>query len=141
MKGLSTPVHQWIDAFNAHDVTRIVALYTEEAELSDPGMRHARRGQSEISTWFTQRFQQMPTIHYTPSQFFLQENAAAVCWIAQGQTPQLLKQRWLSKPFQVEGVSIFHLKADLISWQHGYYDHLSIVERVLTPLRWLPLKQ
>jgi hypothetical protein len=28
----------------------------------------------------------------------------------------------------------------LISWQHGYYDHLQVVEKVLPPLRWLPLK-
>jgi uncharacterized protein (TIGR02246 family) len=140
-KVVSTLTQRWIDAFNAHDVTLIIALYGEDAELFDTGMKHARKGRSEITDWFTRRFQQMPTIQYTPTQFFFQEDKAAVCWIAQGHTPPLLRQRWLSRPFQVDGVSIFLIQSGLISWQHGYYDHLQIAERVIPPLRWLPLKQ
>ena len=127
-------------AFNAHDVASIVALYAEEAELFDTGMRRARQGKTAITTWFTQRFQQMPGIQYTPTQRFFNQNEAAICWLAQGQTPAFLKQRWLSHPFQVDGVSVFRVRSGLITWQHGYYDHLQIAEKVVPPLRWLPLK-
>jgi uncharacterized protein (TIGR02246 family) len=137
---LSALVNSWIAAFNAHDVERIVALYAEDAELFDTGMRHARKGRNEIRSWFTQRFRQMPTIQYTPTQRFFNEREAAICWLAQGHTPAVLRQRWLSRPFQVDGVSIFLVRSDLIRWQHGYYDHLKIVEQVLPPLKWLPLK-
>lgn len=134
-------VKRWIAAFNAHDAAEIVALYGEDAELFDPGMQRPRVGQAEISRWFQQRFQQMPTIRYTPTRFFEHAEGAGVCWIAEGQTPPLLRQRWLSKPFQVDGVSIFVVRAEQIVWQHGYYDHLQIAQNVLPFLRWLPLKQ
>jgi uncharacterized protein (TIGR02246 family) len=137
---ISTLTHEWIAAFNAHDVARIVSLYTVDAELFDTGMRQRRKGQSEITAWFTQRFQQMSTIQYTPTSYFFKENEAAIAWLAQGNTPALLRQRWLSRPFQVDGISLFRISAGRIAWQHGYYDHLQIAERVLPPLRWLPLK-
>jgi uncharacterized protein (TIGR02246 family) len=139
-EAISALVNSWIAAFNAHNVERIVTLYAEDAELFDTGMRHARKGRNEITSWFTQRFQQMHTIQYTPTQFFFNGQEAAVCWIARGHTPPLLRQRWLSRPFQVDGVSIFLVRSGLIHWQHGYYDHLGIVEQVLLPLKWLPLK-
>jgi steroid delta-isomerase-like uncharacterized protein len=133
-------VQRWIEAFNAHDAQRIVALYAEDAELYDSGMRRVRRGKAEITRWFTLRFQQMPGIQYLPGNFFLRENEAVISWIAQGKTPALLRQRWLSRPFQVEGVSVFRIQPDVIVWQHGYYDHLHVAESVLPFLRWLPLK-
>jgi ketosteroid isomerase-like protein len=139
---LTTPtlVQRWIAAFNAHDVAGIVSCYAEEAELFDTGMKRPRRGRVEITAWFTSRFQQMPTIHYTPTRFFLQEHEAGVCWLAHGKTPAFFRQRWLSRDFEVEGVSIFLLADDLITWQHGYYDHLRMAEQVLPPLRLLPLR-
>ncbi len=138
---IATLVERWITAFNAHDVAQIVALYTQDAELFDTGMRRVRLGNMEIQRWFTQRFQQMPTIQYTPTSFFFNEDRAAVCWVARGHTPPLLRQRWLVRPFQVDGVSIFIVRSGLICYQHGYYDHLQVAERVLPLLKWLPLKQ
>ncbi len=138
---LSTLLNRWIAAFNAHDVEQIVALYAKDAELFDTGMRRPRKGHDEIAYWFAQRFQQMPTIQYTPTKSFFNEGEAAIYWITRGHTPPILRQRWLSRPFQVDGVSIFLVRSGLIHWQHGYYDHLQIVEKVLPALRWLPLKR
>lgn len=133
-------VKQWIVAFNAHNAEELAALYAEDAELFDTGMKRARHGRDEIRQWFVQRFQSMPTLQYRPYKNFEQAEEAVICWIARGETPPLLRQSWLSRPFEVEGVSIFRFSADLIQWQHGYYDHLAIVEKILPPLRWLPLK-
>jgi ketosteroid isomerase-like protein len=140
METAPTPVHRWIAAFNAHDVPGIINCYAAEAELFDTGMKHPRRGRAEITAWFTSRFRQMPTIQYTPTRFFLQEHEAGVCWLARGKTPAFFRQRWLARDFEVEGVSIFMLDGDLITWQHGYYDHLRMAEQVIPPLRLLPLR-
>jgi len=140
IKTISTLVYRWIAAFNAHNVEQIAALYTENAELFDSGMKRPRRGRDQITSWFVQRFRQMPTIQYTPYQNFFKESEGTIQWIVRGHTPPVLRQRWLMRPFEVEGVSIFRMDHGLISWQHGYYDHLHIVEQVLPPLKWLPLK-
>lgn len=135
---LRPPVSQWIEAFNAHDVGAIVALYTDDVVLFDSGMKAARRGRSEIERWFTTRFRTIPSIRYVPNgQAFMEDGRAAVTWTAHGHGPRLLGQSWLARPFQVDGVSIFTLRDGLICQQRGYYDHLAVVEQILPPLKWL----
>ncbi len=115
-------------------------LYAEDAELFDSGMRHARKGRHEIARWFVQRFRQMPTIEYTLLQSFLNEREGTIHWLVRGQTPPLLQQHWLTRPFEIDGISLFRVEQGLICWQHGYYDHLYLVEKVLPPLRWFPFR-
>ncbi|TMB90146.1 MAG: nuclear transport factor 2 family protein, partial [Chloroflexi bacterium] len=81
-----TLVNRWIEAFNEHNVSAIVALYADNAELFDSGMKHPRRGRKEIERWFIKRFQSMPSITYIPVyhlfplyQLF-NEAQAAVTW-------------------------------------------------------------
>lgn len=135
---LRPPVSEWVAAFNAHDVARIVALYTEDAELFDSGMRHARRGRAEIERWFRERFHSMPTLTYKlTGHVFLEAEQAAITWTTGGKGPRLLGQAWLARPFSVDGVSVFTLRAGQIFRQRGYYDHLSALEQILPPLKWL----
>lgn len=127
-------VHQWIEAFNAHDVASIVALYTHDAELFDSGMQHPRHGHEEIARWFTRRFSSMPSITYTPTNHLLATECAVVLWTTRG---RILGQSWLSRSFEVDGVSIFTIRDERISKQRGYYDHFSTLEQILPPLKWL----
>lgn len=130
----------WIAAFNAHDVPAIVALYAPEAELFDAGMKRRRVGRQEIEDWFTRRFRAMPQISYTPADEIVCGERVAITWTVRGYTPRLLGQRWLARPFAVDGVSIFAIHAGLIARQRGYYDHLAVVERALPFLRLLPVR-
>ena len=132
-----TVVNQWIEAFNGHNVPAIVSLYADNAELYDSGMKRPRRGRTEIEQWFTTRFRTLPSITYTPANQLFAEDRAAVTWTARGRGPRLLGQAWLSRLFRVEGVSIFHLVDGHIQQQRGYYDHLSALEQILPPLKWL----
>lgn len=135
---LPPPVSSWVEAFNSHNVAAIVALYAEDAELFDSGMKRPRHGRAEIEHWFTTRFSTMPAIAYTPTgQAVVQEQQIAVPWTTSARSPRLLGQRWLSRPFQVEGVSMFTLQDGRIQKQRGYYDHLSALEQILPPLRWI----
>ena len=134
---LSSIVNQWMEAFNRHDVAGIVALYADDAELSDSGMKRPRQGRYEIERWFIRRFRMMPAITCTPAGKLFGEEQVAVYWTSCGRTPRLLGQSWLSRPFQVDGVSLFTIQDGLIAKQRGYYDHLSVIERILPPLKWL----
>jgi len=133
-------VNRWIEAFNTHNVPALVSLYTEDAELFDSGMKRPRHGRGEIEVWFCTRFRTMPTIVYSPSGQLFSEKQAAVTWTASGRTPRLLGLPFFSHPFQVDGVSVFTFRDSLIQQQRGYYDHLSVIERVLPPLKLLPAR-
>ena len=134
-------VHRWIDAFNRHQVSDLVALYTRDAELFDAGMKRKRRGHREIEAWFISRFRMSPTITYTPLAQFVSDGQIAVQWTTHGRLERLLGQKWLARPFTVDGVSVFCIEDGLIQKQRGYYDHLSALEQILPPLKWvLPLR-
>lgn len=137
---LQAPVAQWIEAFNTHSVSAIVALYCDDAELFDAGMKHPRKGRAEIERWFEMRFRTLPSITYMPSsQVLLQEHMAAITWTTQGNGPRLLGLPFLSRPFLVDGVSVFTFTDGLIQKQRGYYDHLAALEQLFPPLKWLSL--
>jgi steroid delta-isomerase-like uncharacterized protein len=133
-------VNRWIEAFNAHDVASIVALYADDAELFDSGMAHPRHGRTRIERWFARRFSSIPTITYTPTHQLFASEYAVVLWTTRGRSPRILGQSWLSRPFQIDGVSIFTLRDGHIQHQRGYYDHLSALEQILPPLKWLPFR-
>ncbi|QBD81563.1 nuclear transport factor 2 family protein [Ktedonosporobacter rubrisoli] len=134
---LPLPVRAWIEAFNAHDVAAITALYADDAELFDSGMRYPRRGRVEIERWFSRRFYSMPTIAYMPQEpVLIAPEQAAVAWTTRGHGPRLAGLRCFARPFKVEGVSIFRLQEGLIQWQRGYYDHLAVVEQIVPLLKW-----
>jgi steroid delta-isomerase-like uncharacterized protein len=133
-------VKRWIEAFNAHDVASIVALYTDDAELFDAGMKHPHRGRAEIERWFSRRFASIPSLSYTLLDQFLTPEAAIMLWTVRGGSPHVLGLGWLLRSFHVDGVSIFRISDGHIQKQHGYYDHLSAVEQIFPPLRWLPLR-
>lgn len=130
-------VNRWIEAFNGHDVSTIVGLYADDAELYDSGMKRPRHGRGEIEEWFTTRFRTMPTITYLSSSQMFSETGAAVTWTTRGRIPRILGQKWLARSFQVDGVSIFTLDNGLIQRQRGYYDHLSSLEQILPFLKWV----
>ena len=130
-------VQHWIDAFNRHQVSDLVALYKEDAELFDSGMKRKRQGHREIEAWFTSRFRMAPTITYTPRAQFVSDGQIAVQWTTHGRLERLLGQKWLGRPFTVDGVSIFRVESGLIQYQRGHYDHLSLVGQILPPLKWL----
>ncbi len=130
-------VNQWIVAFNEHNVAALVALYTGDAELFDSGMKRPRRGLLEIEHWFTTRFSTMPSITYTSKSQLFTNGQAAVTWTTSGRAPRLLGRDLLHRSFHIDGISLFTLQANHITAQRGYYDHLSVLEQLLPPLKWI----
>lgn len=128
-------VRQWVAAFNAHDVTSIVALYADDAELFDSGMPRPRYGRNEIQGWFSWRFRSTPTISYTPTgEISTDQGRVVVKWVARGQGPRILGGR----SFEAPGESVFTLRDDHIYKQRGSYDHLSVLKQVFPLFKWLP---
>ena len=61
--------HAWIDAFNAHDVPRLVALYAEACTHTSPKLRAAGgegciRGKAALTTWWQGAMNAMPSLRY-----------------------------------------------------------------------------
>lgn len=130
---------RWIAAFNAHDAAIIADLYRENAALLDSGMQRPRRGRQEIASWFRWRFSSTPTINYSAKRVERKEDGrVVVTWVARGKGPRIFGRRWLERPFQVDGESIFKMNEGLIEQQWGSYDHLLVLRQIAPVLKWLP---
>jgi ketosteroid isomerase-like protein len=69
-KNLSV-AHAWFEAFNSHNLEKLLSLYDEEAEHFSPKLklRHPETkglvtGKAALRQWWSDSFQRLPTLHY-----------------------------------------------------------------------------
>jgi ketosteroid isomerase-like protein len=62
---------EWLDAWNAHDLERILSHYTDDFEMSSPVIvklmnepSGTLRGKDAIRAYWTKALAQMPTLHF-----------------------------------------------------------------------------
>ena len=75
-----TIAHQWFDAFNAHDLEKLLSLYADDAQhyspklkLRQPETRGLIRGKDALRTWWRDSFERLPTLRYEPTRFIVDE--------------------------------------------------------------------
>lgn len=63
--------HLWFEAFNAHNLEKLLSLYDEEAEHYSPKLkiRHPETnglvsGKEALQNWWQDAFERLPSLHY-----------------------------------------------------------------------------
>lgn len=63
--------HLWFEAFNAHNLEKLLSLYDDEAQHFSPKLkiRHPETnglvtGKDALRTWWQDAFDRLPTLHY-----------------------------------------------------------------------------
>lgn len=63
--------HAWFEAFNSHNLEKLLSLYDDEAEHFSPKLkiRHPQTnglvtGKNALRTWWQDAFDRLPTLHY-----------------------------------------------------------------------------
>lgn len=87
------------DAFNAHDLDRIMALFAEDCVLEMPrggepwGSRFT--GKDEVRAALAGRFAGLPDVHYGEAEHFVDEAASTGMskWLLTGTTPDGTRRR------------------------------------------------
>ncbi|MFO0725063.1 MAG: nuclear transport factor 2 family protein [Myxococcota bacterium] len=88
--------HAWIEAFNAHDVDRLVALYAEDAHHTSPKLRVQKPetlgrivGRAALHAWWTDAIQRIPSLAYRLSAVTAGERSVFIEYTrhAEGQDP------------------------------------------------------
>ncbi|MCW3124832.1 MAG: hypothetical protein JWO03_490 [Bacteroidetes bacterium] len=76
-----TITHQWFDAFNAHDLEKLLSLYAEDAQhyspklkLRQPETKGLITGKDALRSWWRDSFDRLPTLRYEPTRFIADEN-------------------------------------------------------------------
>jgi len=65
---------QWFDAFNEHDLEKLLALYHEDARHYSPKLKMRQpetngmvSGKAALRAWWRDAFDRLPSLQYTPT--------------------------------------------------------------------------
>jgi ketosteroid isomerase-like protein len=71
MAELKKIAHTWFDAFNEHDIEKLLALYDEQAEHYSPKLKVHQpetngwiKGKASLRSWWADAFKRLPHLHY-----------------------------------------------------------------------------
>ena len=71
-----TIARQWFDAFNQHDLEKLLALYADNAQHYSPKLklRHPETkgliiGKYALRSWWRDSFDRLPSLRYEPTRF------------------------------------------------------------------------
>jgi steroid delta-isomerase-like uncharacterized protein len=113
---------EWLEAFNSHDIDRILAYYTEDAFYEDVpsvenGWGGSSRGHEMIREALAEMFEEMPDLGF---EFVSASDAGdrmVVEWIMTG-----THYRDYTGDFSTRGVSVIRLNGKKIASVSDYYD-------------------
>jgi ketosteroid isomerase-like protein len=106
-----------LDAWNSHDVERLVACYTPDLVYRDPGTRGEVRGADAFRRYLTKLFASW-RMHWTPRQVFplAGSDGVAALWRA------TLTPVGGDTTVEVEGVDLVVLEGGLVKRNEVYFD-------------------
>jgi steroid delta-isomerase-like uncharacterized protein len=133
--GADTFARDWIEAWDAQDVDRILTFYTEDARYEDVpnvdnGWAGPMRGHQMIRESLVETFGEMTDLGF---EFVSSSDAGdrmVVEWIMTG-----TNYRDFTGEFSIRGVSIMKLRENKIAWVRDYYDtYLLLSQLGIVPL-------
>ena len=72
----TTIATKWFEAFNEHDLEKLLSLYHEEAQHYSPKLKIRQpetngmvSGKQALRTWWQDAFDRLPTLNYIPTTF------------------------------------------------------------------------
>jgi len=114
-------VRKVLDAWNAHDVERVVACYTPDLVYRDPGTRGEVRGADALRRYLTKMFASW-RMHWSPREVFPLEgtNGAAFLWRA------TLTPLGGDTTVEVEGMDLALIEGERLKRNEVYFDRAAL---------------
>ena len=76
---------RWIEAWNAHDLERVLSLYADDAEMTSDGIvrlgftvQGSVRGKQNLRAYWSKALALLPGLHFVPRGFFTSPNSVVV---------------------------------------------------------------
>ena len=71
----------WMDAFNEHDIEKLLRLYNDDAIHFSPKLLERKpetqgliKGKKALRDWWTDAFNRLPTLKYSPTKFIAEND-------------------------------------------------------------------
>ena len=118
MPDAEPPLQELLDAFNAHDLDAIMALFTEDCVFDAPRGPapggHRFVGKEQVRKGFQARFDGIPDVQWVDGRHFASGDRAASEWTIRG-------TKATGEPIEVRGCDLFELSGGKFSRKDSYW--------------------
>ena len=126
---------QWIDAFQACDVARVVECYADDAVNFQVAAGEPSVGKTQIEKDTAEFFRGFPDAWSRVENLIGDGNWAAWEWIGGGTfTGEFSGNQPTGRSFEIRGCGFFNFRDGGIVLQRGYWDRLSWFKQVGLPI-------
>jgi len=123
----SNVAEKWIEAWNSHDVERVLALFTPDVVYEDLPFGVRNHGSAELRAFAVGIFTAVPDLRLDLLNRSLKGRHGTIEWVFSGTDIGLHKTQ---RRFSVRGVSVIEVHGQLISRNSDYYDLATILRQL-----------
>ena len=108
---------EWFDAFNKHDLEKLLALYHENAQHYSPKLKVRSPetkgliiGKPALSSWWKDSFDRLPSLKYVPQRFIADNSSVFMEYIrhVDGEESMVIGEVLEIKDGQIVASRVYH---------------------------------
>lgn len=124
-------VQEFLAAWSAHDVDRLLSLFTDDVDYVDVPVGAVLHGKEELRAFAAGWFAVSPDITFEPTATVVTGSRAAAEWVGSGtQHGDLPGMPATGKPWQVRGASVMELAGGKIKRCTDYWDFATVMRQL-----------
>jgi len=124
-------LRDWNEAWNAHDVDRILSYFTDDMVFEDLGGARVIRGKAKMRTWINETLSAFPDFRTDLKSLFVKGKWAGSEWVASGSLRGKLHHlKPTGRSYSVRGASIMELRDGKIKRNVDYYDSAIMIRQL-----------
>jgi len=124
-------VAEYRAAWNAHDVDKVMAFFTDDCECEDAIMREVVRGKPELRAYLAEWLSVFPDISFDVKDQYLSPTGGGAEFTFSGtHTNAVMGLPATNKQFTVRGASILELHEGKIRREQDYWDAASFMTQI-----------
>jgi steroid delta-isomerase-like uncharacterized protein len=123
----SNVAENWIEAWNSHDVARVLAVFTPDVFYEDLSFGVRNHGSAQLRAFAVAIFTAVPDVRFELLNSSLRGRHGTIEWVFSGTDIGLYKTH---RRFSGRGVSVIEVHGQLISRNSDYYDLATILRQL-----------
>lgn len=124
-------IREWNEAWNAHEVERILSYLTDDIVFEDLGGARVMRGKVQMRKWIEETFHAFPDFRTDLTSLFAVGTQAASEWVARGTLKgEVFHLKPTGRSYSVRGASMMELRDGKIKRNTDYYDSAVMIKHL-----------
>lgn len=117
MKNLKEIADTWFEAFNEHNLNKLLSLYDENAQhyspklkLRQPETQGLIKGKAALGQWWADSFERIPSLAYFPQFFIIDEDRIFMEYLrkAEGDPDMVVGEVLMIKEGKIIASKVYH---------------------------------